>query len=277
LALRENTLEISKIFLSGAYLPSHEKNLMRHEGDVELARRNFLQNRPSNLAYLLTTRFSWMEPYSNGAKEIVEIGSGHGLIKEFLKNPNLKLSDVVKRPWTDLEVDALQTPFADGSVDVLIASHMIHHLAQPSRFFGEMARILRPNGLLLIVDINTSLFMRLILRIMRHEGWSYDVDVFDPNCIANDPRDPWSANCAIPELLFRKGQRFESAIPEFEIVRNELCECLLMPLSGGVVAKTKTINLPTLVLKGIEKLDRILVRLMPDAFAFGRRVVLKRK
>jgi len=266
----------AKLMLPGPFVPLHQQNLMLHEGDVELARQTFLERRPTNLEFLLSTRFSWMNDYLTNARDIVEVGSGHGLIREFLKNPALKLSDVVKRPWTDLVVDALNTPFPDASLDVIIASHMIHHLAHPLKFFREAARVLRPGGYLLIVDINTSLFMRLILRIMRHEGWSYNVDVFDENCVANDPADPWSANCAIPEMLFEDKARFEAAVPAFKVKLSKPCEFLLMPLSGGVVAKTRTINLPRPVLHAMHQLDNLLTKLMPQVFAFGRRVVLER-
>jgi len=40
-----------------------------------------------------------------------------------------------------------------------------------------------------IQDLETSLFMRLMLYAMRHEGWSYNIDVFDENAVTNDPKD----------------------------------------------------------------------------------------
>lgn len=153
---------------------------------------------------------------------------------------------------------------------------MIHHLSSPVRFFREMKRILRPSGLLLIQEINTSLLMRMLLRAMRHEGWSYDINVFEENTVANDPADPWSANCAIPELLFRDPARFERSVPWFTVRVNKLCECFLFPLSGGVIAKTKTINLPRAVLSIVQTLDAVLVSASPKLFALGRSVVLER-
>ena len=81
----------------------------------------------------------------------------------------------------------------------------VHHIAQPMKFFQDLKKVLKPGGLVLINEIHTSLIMRLLLKVMSHEGWSYDVDVFDKETVANDPRDPWSANCAIPQLLFREG------------------------------------------------------------------------
>ena len=262
--------------LPSTYLPSHDENRMASEGDVKLARTTFLEKRPSNLVFLLESRFSWMNSYLRDAKQVYELGSGHGLLKEFCQNPNLRLTDVTSNEWIDLTVDALHTPFEDGSVDAIVASHMIHHLARPLIFFDEMARVIKPNGLLIISEINTSFLMKCMLRLMRHEGWSYEVDVFDRTAVANDPRDPWSANCAIPELLFSDIQHFQKLVPEFCVIHHELCEGFILPLSGGVVAKVNTINFPTWILQCVAGLDKMLIEMMPNIFAFGRRIVLQR-
>jgi hypothetical protein len=215
-----------------------------------------------------------MTPYISDKTTVYELGSGAGFSKEFLHTPSLKMTDVVTHPWIDCEVDALNMPFETESVDVLIASHMIHHLANPLRFFSEASRVLKPGGQLLISEINTSLITRILLRLLRHEGYSYDVDVFSLETVANDPSDPWSANCAIPQLLFSNPKQFETQVPQFSIALNEVCECFIFPLSGGVIAKTKMVELPIWVLNGIHRLDQFLIRLFPSVFAMGRRVVL---
>jgi len=207
---------------------------------------------------------------------VIEIGSGAGIGQEFIRNKNLKLTDVQKYDWIDLEVDALNPPFEDGTIDAIIASNMIHHLARPVIFFQQMSRILKPNGLLIIHEVNNSVLMRFLLWVMRHEGWSYDEDVFDIKTISNDPDDPWSANCAVPYLLFKDPSKFEGHFKEFKVLRNELCEGFIFPLSGGVTAKTRMIQLPFPLLKAVEKIDRFLIAFLPRVFALGRRVVLQR-
>ena len=118
---------------------------------------------------------------------------------------------------------------------------------------------------------------RTLLRLMRHEGWSYDVDVFDDNSVTNDPADPWSANCAIPQLLFSDPARFEREMPGLKILRKELTECLIFPLSGGVTAKIPMIQFPRWVLRALDRVDRALIRALPEVFALGIRVVIQRK
>jgi len=264
------------MILAKTYFPAHMENRMKNEGDLESAREFFLKHRPTNLNFLLTERYGWMNPYLEGKEKLIEVGAGAGFSKEFITNKNLKITDFKKYPWIDQEVDALNPPFESNSLDAVIASHMIHHLAQPLVFFRQIQKVLKPGGYLLIHEVQTSFLMRILLRVMRHEGWSYDVDVFNEKTIANDPKDPWSANCAIPELLFTDSDRFEKALPGLKIVKNELCETFIFPLSGGVIAKAKTLPLPIPVLKLVNHFDRLLVALFPGVFALGRRIVIQK-
>ena len=249
---------------------------MLSEGDIVSARESFLAARPTNLSFLLEQRYIWMNSYLDGLRTVIEVGSGPGFAREYISHPGLQMTDVHRQPWIDLEMDALDPSFEDGSVDAVLSCHMIHHLARPRIFFDAMHRILRPGGYLIISEINTSLLMRILLRVLRHEGWSYEIDVFDPATVANEPRDPWSANCAVPFLLFDDEKQFRENVPGFTILRNELHECFVFPLSGGVVSKTKTVNLPRGVLRLIARLDSVLISCLPSVFALGRRVVLQK-
>jgi SAM-dependent methyltransferase len=263
--------------LNGAFRPCHDENRMHSEGDVESARKHYLEQRPSNLHYLLYSRYEWMNDYLRPKMKAVELGSAPGLARKFIHLESFQLTDVQPYPWIDDTVDALKLPYAPNSVDAFILSHMLHHVARPIVFLAQVSQCLVPGGVVLIQDINTSLVMRLLLWLNRHEGWDQNVDVFDPHVATNDPADPWSANCAVPRLLFADPKRFDSALPSLEVVRNEVCECLLFPLSGGVIAKRKTINLPMWMLRGIDHVDRLLTTLSPRVFALGRRVVLRKR
>jgi ubiquinone/menaquinone biosynthesis C-methylase UbiE len=212
----------------------------------------------------------WIEPGTHG----LEVGSGAGFSKLFISSANLMLTDVEPHPWIDQQVDGLAMPFPDSSFDFIVSSNMIHHVATPHRFFAECARVLRPNGRLIIQEINTSLAMRAILRIMHHEGYSYDVSVFEPDTICNDPRDPWSANCALPHMLFGDPRRFAETFP-FRMLLRQNTEFLIFPLSGGVIAKTKTINLPPSILRLVDAIDNLLVAIAPDVFSLQMNVVLE--
>lgn len=265
-----------KIFLRGPYFPRHEDNLMSSEGSVALARQNFIERRFRNLDVLLRSRYAWMNRYLAPGQTIVEIGAGAGFSPLYLTQMPT-LTDAADNPWIDRFIDATHMELESSSVDVLIASHNIHHFYSPYQFFRECERVLKADGILLIQELNTSLLMRSLLRLMRHEGWSYDVDVFDEQAIVNDKHDLWSANCAVPELLFADVARFEQTFPDLKVETNELCECLVFPLSGGVISKTRVPELPGFLLKAALLLDRLLVRVAPGLFALGRRVVIRKQ
>ena len=256
------------------FYPKHEENKMKDEGDVESARKYFIENRPKNLEFLLHQRYNWMNEYIGENQRIIEIGSGAGFAQFFLKE-KIILSDIVKRDFIDIKIDALNIDLPNNSVNTFICSHMIHHIAKPLIFLKNLEKKLIPGGHVLIQEINTSILMRLILFIMKHEGYSYKKDVFNENVISNDPSDPWSANCAIPDLLFKDISKFESNVP-LKILLNEFNEFLIFPLSGGVIAKSKTIELPFTLLKLVNLLDKIMIKLMPSICAFGRSVVLQK-
>ena len=150
---------------------------------------------------------------------------------------------------------------------------MIHHLAKPYLFINECERVLKPKGRLIVQEINNSLMMRIILRIMHHEGYSYEVDPFDRNSICNDPEDLWSGNNAIPNLLFDDIKKFEKSF-NFHCIFRKYTEFLIFPISGGVTAKTKTIQLPQWILILIFRIDKILISFSKKIFALQMQLVL---
>jgi SAM-dependent methyltransferase len=267
---------MKKFFLHGPYEPIHDDNRMTSEGSVSEARERFLDTRFQNLEYLLRFRYAWMNEYLKKDTVIIEVGAGTGFSPLYLDQKPILTDATTDNPWIEKFIDATEMDLDDNSVDVIIASHNIHHFYSPYKFFKECERVLKKDGKILIQEINTSLMMRTLLRLMRHEGWSYDVDVFDPNAVVNHESDLWSANCAVPEMLFKRNSKFEEIFPAYKVTKNEPCECLIFPLSGGVISKTKMPKFPKFFLNFILLLDKSLVSILPNIFALGRRVVLER-
>lgn len=263
-----------KMILHGPFLPAANENRMNSVGDTEQARERFLIKKFNNLDYLLKERYLWMNQFFNEGENVIEIGSGAGFSEFYLKQRPL-MTDVVKSDWIDKILDGTKMNLSEKSVDVIICSHAIHHFYSPYKFFRECERVLRPGGRVLIYEAHTSLLFRVLLKLMRHEGWSYDVDVFDPDAIINDPDDPWSANCAIAELFFDEPERFEKNF-SLKIDLDQKKEGFIFPLSGGVIAKTPVPELPTLILNLFFYLDSVLIALFPNVFALGRVIVLRK-
>ena len=253
----------------------HGENRMNHEGDVLLARKNFYNNNNNNLEFLLKNRFSWMNKFINEKDVGIEVGCGTGISKEFIYNENFKISDYSNYDYLDYKmIDALNTNFDEESLDFVISSNMIHHVPYPIKFFEEMSRILKPGGKLIIQEINCGFIMKLLLRIMRHEGFDFTINVFNSNLICTDPDDLWSANCAIPNLLFDNQKIFHENLPYFKIIKSSHSEFFNFINSGGVISKTFHIPLPQPLLILLKMIDDFLSRISPNIFSLQRQIVL---
>jgi SAM-dependent methyltransferase len=264
--------------LGAPYRPTHDQNRMRNEGGVETARELFYAGVNPNLRFLLDRRFSWMQRFIDPATACgVELGCGQGYGKDVLRARSYLLTDYAHYPWLDVKmVDALATPFEDGRFDFVVASNMIHHVPYPPRFFAEVRRILKPGGKLLVQDVNCSLLMRVMLHLMRIEGYSYDVDVFDDAVPVNDPDDLWSGNNAVPDMLFDDEATFHRRVPGWRILEQGFGEVTVYLASGGVTAKTFFVPLPGWLLRTLGRIDDALVAVVPQLLALQRRAVLER-
>lgn len=263
------------LFLSKTFVTAVGENKMGRVDDVAASREDFIRSRPGNLDYLLSKRFEWMNAFINKKDVGIEVGCGNGLSKLFIKSNNYALTDFVDFDWIDKKVDALNMPYENASQDFIISSNMIHHLAKPHLFFTECARVLKPGGVLIIQEVNGSFFMRVLLKLMKHEGYNYNVNPFDKNEICNDPMDLWSGNNVLPNLLFDNMEQFEEYFP-FKCVKQGFAEFVIFPLSGGVTAKTKTIQLPKWGLIFFNTIDKIMIRFSKSTFALQRQIVLRK-
>jgi SAM-dependent methyltransferase len=160
----------------------------------------------------------------------VELGSGFAPLKARL--PDLVATDIQPTPWIDEVADAHSLPYADGSLANLVAVDVVHHLADPARFFDEASRTLRPGGRVVVVEPYTSPVSTIAYRLMHHEQTDTGVDPFRP-----DPRiaaEALEGNQALPTLLFfRRADEFRRRWPELRIVERRRFAFLLYPLSGG--------------------------------------------
>jgi SAM-dependent methyltransferase len=259
------------------YIPDHSLNRMGHEGDVVNARKVYLSGSNKNLEHLLRNRFSWMNDFVSTADRGVELGAGIGASRDFLNVESLLLTDFLDSDWLDKKnIDALNTGLDSGSFDFVVASNMIHHLAFPKNFFEECYRILKPGGKLIIQEIHSSLMMRTILRLMRHEGFDETINVFSHDKPCNLVNDPWSANCSVPKLLFSSHLNFERVFPDWRVIHDRKVEFFQFLNSGGVIAKTFYIPLSPKILVFQDKVDRVLNSLLPDFFALQRQIVLEK-
>ena len=205
----------------------------------------------------------------------VEIGSGAGLAEFFIINKNLMMTDNFQAAWLGKKLDALDMDLEDESLDYIISSNVIHHLAYPLRFLQEVHRVLKQGGVLLINETTASLAMRAILRMMRHEGYDFNVDIFNPSTPCCDPDHLWAGNAVIWDTAMNDINQLIRKTG-FEIKYKKKTEFLIFLLSGGVTAKAPTLRVPNYILSILDKLDQLLIAAAPNIFALGWQAALKK-
>jgi SAM-dependent methyltransferase len=199
----------------------------------------------------------------------VELGSGFAPLKARL--PDLVATDVEPTPWADEVADAHDLPYADGSLANLVAVDVLHHLADPPRFFDEARRVLRPGGRVVAVEPYTSPLSGLAYRLFHHEHTDAHVDPFRRD--ARVAADPLEGNQALPTLLFfRHAEEFRRRWPELRIVERQRFAFLLYPLSGGFSRRPLV---PRALYRPLDALETMLTPAAP-LLAFRCLVVLER-
>lgn len=170
-----------------------------------------------------------VDPVSN--KNLIELGSGGGFIKEIL--PNVRTSDIIKIPGVDMYFSATDMPFAKKSVDAFLMIDVLHHIEKPEALFKEFIRCLKGNGKVVMIEPANTLFGRFIFQNFHHED-------FNPMAGWNGKKNtPLSyGNGALPWIIFiRDREVFENKFPSLKIVKIKAHTPLRYLLSGGLSSK----------------------------------------
>jgi len=161
----------------------------------------------------------------------VELGSGPGFAKEVI--PELQLSDVVKAPWHDHEIDAEALPFADGSLGAIVLFDVLHHLREPARFLTEAVRVLRPGGRVVLVEPYVGPFSFAVYKLFHQERCDFALDPL--GSVEASSADPFDGNQALPtKLFYRRRAELERRFPELRLVELEPLAGPSYPASGGL-------------------------------------------
>ena len=232
----------------------------------------------------------------------LEIGCGGGTLDGAL--PRCWKSDLVALPWADLAADAMRLPFRDAALANIVATDVLHHLPCPLEFLGEAARVLRPDGRVLLLEPYLSRVSYPIYRHLHREpadlrcacragvptpaagfgGDGHPRPTMPPGC--DRCAGCAGVNQAIPTLLFRPTASPGATgatgapvapgcaeIPQLEIIHCRPRDAIVYPLSGGY-------SYPTLLPARLERLawriEGWLEPLMP-LIGFRLAVVLRRR
>ncbi len=257
---------------------SSDENRMKSIANTKIARELYYSSDSQNVKFLLQKRFTWMNEFIKENDVGIEVGSGAGFSKDFIKNKNFKLTDLGNDNHLDFKnIDAQETGFDNETFNYVIASNMIHHIPYPIKFFKEMNRILKKDGKLIIFESYCSLIFQIATILMKHEGFDFTLDVWDEENPKSDEKNAWHGNIAVPHLIFDNKNLFNEKLGKyFSMEYEKLTECLIFLNSGGVTSKTKCIPMNHFFLNILDSIDKILVKLFPNIFCMGRRIVLSK-
>ncbi|MFZ5734951.1 MAG: class I SAM-dependent methyltransferase [Pseudomonadota bacterium] len=205
---------------------------------------------------------------------ILDIGGGSAHIKEH--RPDAVSVDILPFPGIDVACDAHRLPFEDGSFSGIVMLDVLHHLERPMDFLHEAARVLRPGGVLAMIEPGMTTVSYPFYRYLHQEPADLSVDPFAP-LFSSGPKDPWDSNQAIPTLLFaRDDHRAETLkrLKNFSIRTNDWISLFAFPLSGGF---KKWCLIPATLTKALIKLEDSLPLAIRRQFAFRLVTVLVRQ
>jgi len=163
-----------------------------------------------------------------GAGLIVELGAGMSGLKAL--RPEVVTSDVVPGA-VDLVADGRRLPFRDCSLRALLLTHVFHHIPDVEAFLGEASRVLRPGGVLSLVDCAHTPFSRFFFGKIHPEPYRHK----DAAWSFPEGHTLLDSNQALTWMVFERDRpRFEALFPQLRIEGRRWLPWFSYLLSGGV-------------------------------------------
>ena len=126
------------------------------------------------LHWLADRRASLIPAPSRRGMTLVDVGCGGGLLATHLHGyrhvgvdlsaPSLRVA--ASRGVVPVRADAVALPLPDHIADVVVAGELFEHVSDLTRVVGEIARVLRPEGILVFDTINRTFWARLSLVVV---------------------------------------------------------------------------------------------------------------
>lgn len=164
----------------------------------------------------------------------VEVGAGPGFFRQ--SAPDIISTDLICCPWLDTIADAQRLPFRSNSVANVFGLDMLHHLATPMTFLGEVSRVLVTGGRLILVEPWITPFSYFIFRFLHQERCDLSETpwALSPSGAAVE-KMAFDGNQAIPYLMFGAKHRSETlaGLPQLKIAALEPFCLFAYLLSGG--------------------------------------------
>lgn len=181
--------------------------------------------------------------------QVLEIGSGGGFLKE--KLPECVCSEVFPCSGIECVLDAQELPFSNSTLRAIVMVDVLHHIPDPARFFSEAERVLRPGGVIAMIEPWNTAWSRVVYQNLHSEPFlpkaaSWRLPEGGPLSMANG---------AIPWILFKRDyEQFKHAFPHLRLEKITLDYPFIYLASGGVSLRGLFPGWSFSLWRGLEKL-----------------------
>jgi SAM-dependent methyltransferase len=204
---------------------------------------------------------------------VLDIGAGSAHVKHY--RHDAISADILSFPGIDVVCDAHALPFGEGQFSGIVMLDVLHHLERPVDFLREATRVLRPGGVLAMIEPGMTTLSYPLYRYLHQEPADLRADPFQ-RVRTGGGKDPWESNQAIPTLLFTcEHSRSEllRRIPNLKIVTLDWFSVIAYPMSGGF---KKWCLLPAGAARWLIRMEKYLPWTVRQHLAFRLFVVLER-
>ena len=227
-------------------------------------RRRIIESKP----FLRRIYRDWYETLAAdlpaGAGRVLELGSGAGFFREIV--PDAICSEIFACPGIDVVLDGQRTPLADQSLRAIVMTDVFHHLPRAREFFREATRVVRPDGVIAMIEPWVGRWSKFVYRTLHHEPFRPDAKEWE--FPSSGPLS--GANGALPWIVFERDRAvFDREFPQWRIARVEPFMPLRYLLSGGVSMRSL---MPGFMYKPVAAIEKLAGR---NAAMFAH-IVLRR-
>ena len=177
-----------------------EKTLLEHLPDVGLGRMVDIGTGTGRMLELLASR--------------IESGTGIDASKAMLALARARLAREGLGHCGVRQADMYRLPLADSSCDLALMQMVLHYAEDPEGAIAEAARVLRPGGRLLVIDLLAHTRQEIVQRFA-HRWPGFGRDSVEKMLIANGlrPGPMLTVKAALPVAIW-PSERLAAATPE---------------------------------------------------------------